>query len=301
MIAEREYKEIINDASVWGRLFQPIKHKPTDKTGIRVVIFGSTTAGHLVIESLAKYEIKFPGKVNLVGVATDDPVDPGARISVKKRIWNYYDEEARGRLKDLVINSCINLGIPCYTGAVKTPYFRDILKTWDPELIIMCCFGQLVDAFIYNYPHQGMYNFHPSELTRKIGAGARPFDETMRSQRLVSHMSMHKVTEEIDAGPIIGVSPPINICMENGSYPPILCLQEKIPSVCGWMAVELIQNILIHREKSERETLHCVNFQKAIPDALKQKLMEPALEDPYADYSLPLHFLLNDIEKDGKI
>ena len=294
-----EYKEVADGAALWGRLYLPLKQRHAGPGGIRVVVFGSTTAGNLVINSLSQFEKKFPDKINLVGVATDDPVDPRARISVKKRIWNYYTTEKRKQLRDLVITTCIESGLPCYTGAVKTDYFRQLLAAWNPDLIIMCCFGQKVDSFIYTYPKLGMYNFHPSELTKKIGAGAQPFGETMRSERLVSHMSLHRVTEEIDAGPIIGISPPINICLANGSYPPILCLQEKIPSVCGWMAVELIQNVITHRENADIESLHCVNFLKAIPETIQQKLMEPAVDDPVADYCLPLHFLLNDHEIDG--
>jgi hypothetical protein len=296
-----EYKDIFNEASLWGRLYQPIKQKSTGGSAIRIVVLGSTTAGHLVIDSLSKYEEKFPGTITLVGVATDAPDDPEARISVKKRIWNYYTQDARRLLKEMVIKTCLSLGVPCYTGAVKTVYFREILKSWNPDLIIMCCFGQKIDSFIYNYPILGMYNFHPSELTKKIGAGAQPFGETIRNERLVSHMSLHRVTEEIDAGPIIGISPPINICLKDGSYPPILCLQEKIPSVCGWMAVDLVQSLLNHKEKSENELLHCVNFQKGIPEDIKQKLMEPATDDPNFDYSLPAHFLIKDTEIDGKI
>jgi hypothetical protein len=146
-----------------------------------------------------------------------------------------------------------------------------------------------------------MYNFHPSDLKQKIGAGARPFNETMENEHKLSRMSIHTVTEEIDAGPVVGTSPLINICLEDGRYPSnILTLQEKIPSVCGWMTIELILTILEHKEKGNHSPVQCVNFQQNFPAYIKEKLMEPARDDPKADYRLPLHFLITDNKENGK-
>jgi len=262
---------------------------------------GSTTAGKLVLKNLHSLEEKFPELINLVAMATDDPTDEKARISARKRIWAYYNEEEKKSLFEQVLSTANQIGVPCYTGEVKTNYFRQILQEWAPDLIIMCCFGQKIDAVIFDFPTYGMYNFHPSDLKKKIGAGARPFHETMENDHKLSMMSIHRVNEEIDAGPVVGTSPPINICLADGSYPAnILTLQEKIPVVCGWMTIELLLATLAQKEKGIHSPVHCVNYHQKFPDYIKSKLMEPASDDLTFDYSLPPHFLFTDNIPDGK-
>jgi len=265
------------------------------------VIFGSTNAGILVLNSIQKFEEKFPEKLNLIAVATDDPTDEKARISAKKRIWCHYSAEEKKEMFDNLRMTVNQIGVPCYTGAVKTPYFHNMLKEWNPDVIIMCCFGQKIDQFTYDFPGYGMFNFHPSDLRNRIGAGAMPFNDTIKSEHSHSVMSLHTVTEEIDAGPIVGTSPPINICLADGSYPSsILTLQEKIPSVCGWMTIDLLKAVIDQKEKGQHHPLHCFITDKSFPTAVKEELLKPAFDDPHADYSIPPHFLIQDIATDGK-
>lgn len=289
-----EFNEIIDKSSLWGKLYVPCEKKNVVKPGLRTVFLGSTSAGDLVLNNLIRFEEKFPDKLNIIAVATDDPLDENAKISVNKRIWSYYSAEEKEKLFRQFLNTSMESGISCYSGAVKIPYFRDLLSNWAPEVIIICCFGQKVDHFIYNYPLYGAYNFHPSDLRRKIGAGAKPFLETIKNENLFSHMSIHIVTEEIDAGPVVGLSPPINICLGNGKYPSsILTFQEKIPSVCGWMCIELLLEIIDQKEKGIISPVRHLDYDLKIPFFIKQKLLEPAIDDPSADYSLPPHYLLS--------
>jgi folate-dependent phosphoribosylglycinamide formyltransferase PurN len=284
---EGDYKVITNDASEWGQLIIP-DNLTVKKEGLRIVVFGSTTAMILVLETLDRMNKRFPGKINLRAIATDDPLDPGARIFVRKRIWRYYSTEEKSRLLRCVINTALSYGIPCYTGGVKNDYFRDILRSWDPEVIVMCCFGQKIDAPIYEYPPFGMYNFHPSDLASDIGAGAEPYIMTIENGRTTSNMILHKVTETIDEGPIVGISPVINIALANGKYPDsILSLQEKIPSICGWMTYGLVTEILKKKEKGEKGSIESIDFESIIPSNIKKLLLKPASNAPDADYKLP--------------
>ena len=280
----------MNEESLWGALYIPVNPKSGCDTGLRTVIFGSTNGGALVIESLARLEQKDPCLLNLVGVATDDPCDPNTRISVNKRIWRYYTTDEMSSMREKVIEETTSYDIPCYTGSVKTEYFREILKQWNPEVIIMCCFGQKVDSFIFNYPAYGMYNFHPSDLASNIGEGSQPFHDTVNNGHTTSVMTVHLVNEWIDRGPIIGWSPRISIVKADGAYPKsVLSLQEKIPSICGWLGVELIQEILKKKRKGIEGAVGVINFDTLTPESIKQKLLEPANDDLTDGYTLPLH------------
>lgn len=284
------YRKIENEKALWGALYVPVDPKRGSDSGLRTVIFGSTNGGALLIESLARLEQRDPGLLNLVGVATDDPCDPNTRISVKKRIWRYYTTDEMAAMRDNVIDETTAWGIPCYTGSVKTEYFREILKQWDPEVIIMCCFGQKVDPFIFNYPGYGMYNFHPSDLASNIGEGSQPFYDTIDNGHTTSVMTVHLVNEWIDRGPIVGWSPRINIVKADGTFPAnILSLQEKIPSICGWLGIELINEILKNKRTGIEEAVGFINFDALTPESIKQRLLEPANDDLTNRYTLPLH------------
>jgi hypothetical protein len=287
------YTKLTDHDTLWGGLYQPGHQKIAPKSGLRTAIFGSTNAGALLMDSLIRFEQKFPHLLKMVGVATDDPVDPDSKISVQKRIWRYYRKEEMTEMMNRVIILSTGAGIPCYTGSVKTGYFRDLFLQWDPELVIVCCFGQKIDAVLYNYPDYGMYNFHPSDLASKIGLGAQPFHDTINNGKKNSVMTVHRVTEQIDIGPVIGNSPPISILNADGHYPEsILSLQEKIPSVCGWLGVQLVQEVIRKKQSGMKGDMGFVDFDALTPAYIKQQLLEPVVNDPEERYLLPLHDII---------
>jgi folate-dependent phosphoribosylglycinamide formyltransferase PurN len=286
----KNFNKIKDSGSLWGGLYEPSQCKSDEGKGLRTAVFGSTNAGALVVASLIRFEEKFPHLLNLVGVATDDPVDPDARISAQKRIWKNYNPKEMNLLMDKVITTASDAGLPCYTGSVKTDYFRTILTGWNPDVIIMCCFGQKIDSFIFNYPRRGMYNFHPSDLAANIGTGLHPFTDTIGKGRKASTMTVHIVTETIDRGAIIGNSPAVNICLANGDYPKsVLTLQEKVPAICGWMSIELILEVIKNQQSGKDGAISSIDFNANMPDAIREKLLEPTTDDLNTSYTLPLH------------
>jgi methionyl-tRNA formyltransferase len=288
-----ELKKIINEASLWGEYYKPVSQKMNSGNGLRVVLFASCNCGNIVLNNLWLFEQKYPRLLNIIGVVTDDPVDPDARISLKKRIWSQYSLVERGELKDKIIDTCMKIGIPCYTGAVKTNYFRDIYQSWNPGALIMFCFGQKLDSFLFDFPAMGSYNLHPSDLPKHIGAGTQPFQNAIRNGLKTSPLVIHQITELIDMGPIVGVSPPVNICLADGSYPQsLLTLLEKITSIGGWMTVQLIFDIINQKARGEMKPLDWIDFDKILPAEIKQKLMSPATNDLTEMYEVPLHPLL---------
>jgi methionyl-tRNA formyltransferase len=288
-----DFRKIEHDDSQWGELYEPVHPKTNTGDGLRVVLFVSCNCGNIVLENLSRFEQRFPGRLNIVGVTTDDPVDPRARITLKKRIWSQYTPEERKGLKDKIVATCMRIGIPCYTGAVKTDYFRKIYRSWDPEALIMFCFGQKLDAFLYDYPRLGSYNLHPSDLPKKIGAGTQPFQNAIKNGLKTSPLVIHRISELIDMGPIVGVSTPVNIRLHDDRVPAsLLTLLEKITSVGGWMCVQLVAELMARKENGETGPLGWIDFEDKLPAEIKQLLMNPATDDLNEMYTVPAHPLL---------
>jgi len=92
-------RKIINEPgdSDWGQLIIPGKHENPNKSndGLKVVIMASYRTGFLLIKTLIEFEKKYPDKLNIVGLITDDPLSPHARISMKRRIWRLMDDNQK--------------------------------------------------------------------------------------------------------------------------------------------------------------------------------------------------------------
>ena len=290
----KSYTIIKSNESGWGAFYKPLKPKMDKKEGLRTVLFVSCDCGNLMINDLSRYEALYPEKLNIVGIVTDDPIDPFAKISIKKRIWSQFPQEEHAAIFQKVIDSSINIGVSCYSGAVKTDYFREIYRKWNPEALLMFCFGQKIDAEIFDYPSMGAYNFHPSDLPKKVGAGTQPFQNAIQNGLKTAPMVIHKVTEIIDVGPVVGVSPHVNICLEDGSYPTsIITLLDKITSLGGWMGVALIDAIISMKQSGNIGYIKNIDFEEIMPQELKDVISLPAVNDLSEKYAVPLHPLLN--------
>ncbi len=285
--------QIIKDpATRWGALYVPRAPKNTNKKGLRVVLFVSCN-GYYLLKSLAEYESMYPDKLNIVGVVTDDSTDPAANISLKKRVWHHFPPTDREYLYYRMINYATGLGLPCYTGAVKTDFFHNLFSSWNPEGLLMLCFGQIIDKEIFERPVMGSYNYHPSDIANEVGLGAQPFEETISSGNKHSYLVIHEVTEIIDRGPIVGISPKVNICLQDGTYPDsVLSLHEKIIAVSGWMGVELISRIITSWESGQKGPVDYIDFETIMPEEIKCILMQPAVNNLNEKYQVPPHPLL---------
>ncbi len=277
-IAEKKLTVIHNPEFQWGELYVPDKILNPEKTksGLRVLCCGSTYPGFLILEALKRFESKYPGKLNIVGFVTDDATNPQAKISVKKRIWRLYSKQEKEFLVNIIKDNAISFGIPCYTGAVKTLFFREWLQQIQPELILVCGLGQLIDKPIFEFPKYGIYNFHPSDLRKNFGTGAKPYFDTMEKGATISLLTIHHVSGEIDKGNILGVSPPINILSKDGNYPDdIRKLHDKMTSPSGWMALDIINAVLQNKERNINGILKSLDFESGFPNLIKRKLLEP--------------------------
>lgn len=276
--------------SKWGQLIFPSREESKNKTdeGLRVVVFGSYLLGYLLMETLREFEKQNSKRLNIVGLVTDDPASPTAKISVKRRIWRMYDEKETISLETAMIESGLKDGVPVFTGAVKTDYFRELLGKWNPDVILVCVFGQIIDEPIINYPDYGIYNFHPADLLAGHGAGPQPFQDLIDRDAKTSKFTIHQLTTELDAGPILGQSPPVNVRFADGSLTDnILVIDDKMLQPVDVVAAVLTKTLILHKERGMKGALQKLDFNKHFNDEIRQWLMKPITEITPSD-KLPL-------------
>jgi len=279
----------------WGGLIEPDPTENSCKTdeGLRVVLFGSWDFGFLVLETLKEFENKYPGQINLVGLVTDDPLNPNAKISVKKRIWNLLDMPHRVIDETFIIGSGLKHGIPVYIGEVKVDSFHDILKKWNPDVILVCVFGQIIDSFTINLPRYGIYNFHPSDLSLHQGAGPAPYDDLVNRHAETDLWSIHHVSEEIDSGEVVGKSPPVKVLDEKDELPanPIV-VYHKLAEILSPMTYFFMKELVRNFELNKPGWIDHIDFDSLIPENIKIKIMHPVTIDPWSDVlEIPDDFL----------
>lgn len=279
----------------WGGLFEPAPKENPDKTdeGLRVVLFTSWDFGYLLLETLKEFEVNFPGQMNLVGLVTDDPFDPNAKISLKKRVWNLLEKPYRVIDETFIIESGLCHSIPVYTGEVKVNSFHETLNKWNPDVVLVCVFGQLIDSFTINLPRYGIYNFHPSDLSMHQGAGPAPYEDLANRKAKTTVWSVHHVSEEIDGGNVVGKSPPINVLDENGKLPSDqLVVYHKLAEVLSPMTFFLVKELVRNFELNRHGRIEHIDFESFIPNSIKKNILQPIVHDLWSDIlSIPKGFL----------
>ncbi len=269
---------LANDDARWGELILPAPDENPAKTdrGLRLVIMASTAIGHRAVKTVVEYERRHPERVNLVGLVTDDSVDADARIGLKKRVWKFLDAEQRLELESATVEAALGFGVPVYTGEIKVDWFRKRAAQWRPDAILVCVFGQVIDAPIIRLPPRGIYNFHPSDLTHHHGAGLAPYDDLVARGVETTVWAAHQVSEEIDTGPIVGQSSPINVRDAAGDLPEeAMVVYNKLIDPLGYMVYFLVDVLAQGFLRGESQPLDRFDFQRRFPEAVKSRIMEP--------------------------
>ena len=282
---------LANDDARWGELILPAPDENPAKTdhGLRLMMMASTALGHRAVKTVVEYERRHPERVNLVGVVTDDSVDADARIGLKKRVWKFLDAEQRLELESATVEAALGFGVPVYTGEIKVDWFRKRAAQWRPDAILVCVFGQVIDAPIIRLPPCGIYNFHPSDLAHHHGAGLAPYDDLVARGVATTVWSAHQVSEEIDTGPIVGQSPPINVRNAAGDLPEeAMVVYNKLIDPLGYMVYFLVDVLAQGFLRGESQPLERFDFQRRFPEAVKSRIMEPiASQDVLAPLAGP--------------
>ncbi len=79
--------------------------------------------------------------------------------------------------------------------------FLNILVQKEPELIVVVAYGQILPKSILEIPKFGAINVHPSLLPKYRGAA--PIQWTIMNDEPVTGVTIIKMTEKMDAGPIL--------------------------------------------------------------------------------------------------
>jgi len=283
LLNHNKERKIINEPgdSDWGQLIIPGKHENPSKTnqGLKIVIMAGYRTGLLLIKTLIEIEKKHPDKLNIVGLITDDPLSPHARISMKRRIWRLFDDNQKLTIEDAVIETALSYGITCYTGAVKTTYARKLIHHWNPDVIEVLFFGQIIDEPIIKQPEYGIYNFHPADLAHHHGAGPQPFQDLINRDAHTSKFTIHQLTTQLDLGGVVGQSPKINVRNEDGTIPNnILILEDKMIEPMDTMAVVLTHKLIKLKENNSQTIINQIDFSNYFTKEQKKLLMKPIVE-----------------------
>lgn len=231
----------------WGHYYRGSKTSPSK--GLRVALF---VAYDLGIEVFRKaLELQRQGIIQIMGVATDDLMDPNARISKNKRTWKYFSLAEQATLQARIEDLAASNGIDCFTGNIKSELFtKKILIKWNPRAILMFGFGQLVPPSVFEYPDLGMYNCHPSDLANHKYAGPDPFGDLVRNNETSTVISVHHVNAEFDQGKVIGNSPRISLLQENCSaHLPLKQMPRHLSPLAGKVADVLLRELSGAKEK----------------------------------------------------
>jgi folate-dependent phosphoribosylglycinamide formyltransferase PurN len=262
----------------WGELIMPapgeIAKMPA--AGLRVVLFASFEFGYAVLEAVKAYARAFPGRVQLAGLVTDDPVNPTARIGLKKRVWHHMDHDEVVAIETAIVESALREGVPAYTGEIKIDGFRAMLDSWQPDAIISCVFGQVIDAWIINRPAYGIYNFHPTDLAHGFGAGPTPAEDLAARGATSTVWTIHQVIEAVDAGPAVAVSPEINILDSSGALPANpLVLYDKLTEPAGCLGAVLIDALARRFAAGTRGALTSLEVETSLPAEALARMRDP--------------------------
>jgi methionyl-tRNA formyltransferase len=133
-------------------------------------------------------------RVEVVGVATDDPTQPFTNAKV--RLWKYPhtpDDET------LVRRFARSQELPVFTGRVKTTEFHELMRDeWKPDLCLMATFGQRIPPHLIKLPKLGFHNFHHSGPAWPSYPGPDPIAAMQRDGLKHLVLTMHKVSDVID-------------------------------------------------------------------------------------------------------
>tara|TARA_B110000971_G_C19932750_1_gene464795 strand:+ start:92 stop:1015 length:924 start_codon:yes stop_codon:yes gene_type:complete len=79
----------------------------------------------------------------------------------------------------------------------------DFIKKMNPDIVIVVAYGQLISKKILNIPKEGFINIHASLLPK--WRGAAPIQRSIMNSDTETGISIMKIVEKLDAGPVMKV------------------------------------------------------------------------------------------------
>jgi hypothetical protein len=77
------------EGSRWGELILPAPEEaaPHGDAGLRLLAVSAYTYSLPLLAAVFDFQRRNPGRLRLVGLATDDPINADAHIDLRKRVW----------------------------------------------------------------------------------------------------------------------------------------------------------------------------------------------------------------------
>jgi methionyl-tRNA formyltransferase len=162
------------------------------------------------------------------------------------------------------------LGIPTIQPErLKTPESFAQLQTWNPDLIVVAAYGQILRQNVLGLPRYGCINVHASYLPR--WRGAAPIQASILSGDKFTGVSIMKMDAGIDTGPVLLQE---KLDLDEGET--LISLTNKLALLGGRLLIEALPPYL----EGNLSTKEQENFDATYAPMLKK-------EDGFLDFSQP--------------
>lgn len=152
------------------------------------------------------------------------------------------------------------------------------IKQKNPDIIIVCAYGQILPQNLLDLPSFGSFNIHFSFLPKFRGAS--PVQASILAGDSTTGISIQKMVMKLDAGPILSESKPIQILESDTSR----TLGEKLSANSKVLLLESIEQILDNKkpiEQDDSKATFCglikkemgkINWTEDTPELISRKL-----------------------------
>ena len=161
---------------------------------------------------------------------------------------------------------------------IKDMSVQSHLEQKNPDLIIVCAYGQILPQKLLDLPSFGSFNIHFSILPKFRGAS--PVQASILAGDSTTGISIQKMVMKLDAGPILSESNPIEILESDTSK----TLGEKLSARSKELLIESIYQIIANKrpvEQDESKATFCglikkemgkINWIEDTPELIGRKL-----------------------------
>jgi len=190
--------------SAWKPLYQPQPGR-----GMRVVVLFS--GGASALKYLLEHDPHLGSKYEVVGAFTDRPDASGISIAEKAGI----------PVEVLSFREFLNeRGASFKDPKARRAYFAEVLKRiekWNPDVLMLSGFMLIVTDPLLSAHRLRILNVHPADLTVVDERGRRKYvgldvvRKALEAGERFTRSTVHLVTEEVDGGPIVALSDPLEV------------------------------------------------------------------------------------------
>ena len=147
----------------------------------KIIFMGTPQISSIYLKSLIK------NKCNIVAVYSQPPKKKGRGMKVKK-----------SAVHELALLNNIDIFTP---SKFLEDSQKSILEKLKPDLIIVMAYGLRLPKYVLDLPRLGCINIHISLLPR--WRGASPIEHSLLNGDKKTGISIFRLVQEMDAGPII--------------------------------------------------------------------------------------------------